>query len=220
MPKQRIDQPRTTPEVSQSLEVRASINNRLAANQRRCVIKKHRATSLHYDFRFVHSGALLSWVLRNGPSLRSGECRVAVQVDDHDPEYMASERVIPLGQYGAGPVMLWDEGILILLPGYEDVPECLRNGCLRFTLDCHKLRGRWILRRRSKACRGGRREVWELIKEADQFARDEGAPDILVEAPNSVSTGRTLEEIEQDADRSTAKCPPLHQLVLIFSFEP
>jgi bifunctional non-homologous end joining protein LigD len=115
--------------------------------------------------------------------------------------------------------MLWDEGVLIPLPGYEDIPKCLRNGCLRFTLECHKLKGNWTLRRRSKPCRGGCGELWELIKEADQFARGEGAPDILVEAPNSVSTGRTLEEIEQDADRSLAKRPPLDQMALIFSFE-
>jgi bifunctional non-homologous end joining protein LigD len=202
MSTQRIDQPRTTSEASQSFEVRASINNRLAANQWRCVLKKHRATSLHYDFRIGYGGVLLSWVLREGPSCRAGERRVAIQVEDHDPEYMTSERVIPPGRYGTGPVMLWDEGILILLPGYEDIPECLRNGCLRFTLECHKLKGNWTFRRRSKRCRGGRGEVWELIKEADQFARREGAPDILVEAPNSVSTGRTLEEIEKDGNKN------------------
>ena len=206
MPTQRIEQP--------------SMNNRLAANRRRSVIKKHRATRLHYDFRFEDGGVLISFVLPEGPSYRAGESRIAVRVEDHDPRYMRSERVIPRGGYGAGPVMLWDKGAISLLPGYENVQECLRNGCLRFTLECHKLKGNWTLYRHSNARPGGRGEVWELIKEEDQFARDEGAPDILVEAPNSVSTGRTLEEIEQDADRSTARRPPFDQLVLIFTFEP
>jgi bifunctional non-homologous end joining protein LigD len=205
---QQIDQPCTTPEAPLSLELRTSINNRLAANRRRCVIKKHRATRLHYDFRFEFEGILLSWVLEDGPSDRAGERRVAVRVEDHDLEYMISERVIPPGKYGAGPVMLWDEGTLILLPGYEDIRECLRNGCLRFTLECHKLKGNWTLRRRSKGCPGGRGEIWELIKDDDEFARGEGEPDILIEAPNSVSTGRTLEEIERDGNNRKGRRGP------------
>lgn len=179
----------------------AQDHNRIAANRRRCVIKKHRATRLHYDLRLEFDGVLLSWALPEGPSYRAGECRIAIQVDDHNPRYMTSERVIPPGKRGAGPVMLWDEGFWIAFPGYGDIEECMRNGYLRFTLECHKLKGTWTLRRRPVACQGGRRQVWELIKEADQFARRADAPDILVEAPNSVSTGRSLEEIERNGNK-------------------
>ena len=220
MPIPRTDQPSTSLEVPLSLTLRTSVNNQLAANRLRCVIKKHRATKLHYDFRLRFGRTLLSWVLEDGPSDRPGEPRVAIRVHDHAPRYMISERVIPPGEYGAGPVMLWDEGTLILLPGCENVQECLKNGCLRFTLECHKLKGKWTFRRRSKTHPGGVGELWELTKDADEFARGEGEPDILIDAPNSVSTGRTLDEIEQDGNRGATKVPLVDQLLLIFTFEP
>jgi bifunctional non-homologous end joining protein LigD len=212
MSKQRID--------LQPFEVPMSTNNRSAANRRRCAVKKHRATRLHYDLRLEFGGVLLSWALPEGPSYRAGECRIAIRVQDHDPEYMTSERVIPHGERGAGTIMLWDEGTYVSRPGYEDIRECLRNGYLPFTFECHKLKGNWALRRYSEARPGGRREVWELIKEEDEFARGESEPDIVINAPNSVSTGRTLEEIEQDQQKSTAEHSSEDQLLLIFTFEP
>jgi len=207
---ENASKPPINPNVSQTLEAKLSTeqsqeHNRLAANRRRFAVKKHRATSLHYDLRFEFEDVLLSWALPDGPSDHAGACRIAIQVEDHNPRYMTSERVIPPGRRGAGPVMLWDEGFWIVLPGYEDIEECIRNGCLRFTLECHKLKGAWTLRRRSVACQGGRRQIWDLIKEDDQFARGADAPCILVEAPNSVSTDRSLEEIERDGNKGKAK---------------
>ena len=173
--------------------------------ERKCAIKKHQASRLHYDLRLEFDGVLLSWVIPEGPSCRAGERRMAIEVGDHNPKYITSERVIPKGRYGAGPIMHWDGGSWVPLQGFEDVTKCLEMGYLKFEFNCQKLKGIWTLRRRQPGCQNGRRPIWDLIKEPDAFARSADTADIVVAEPNSISTGRTLEEIERDGNKAKPK---------------
>lgn len=156
------------------------------------VIHKHAARRLHYDLRLEHDGVLWSWAVTRGPSLDPAEKRLAVHVEDHPLEYGAFEGTIPEGEYGAGSVIVWDEGTWI--PEGDPV-RGMEKGHLAFTLEGHKLGGRWHLVR-LKPRRGEKRDNWLLIKVDDDFARDD--EDILETAPDSVKSGRSVEDVAKD----------------------
>jgi bifunctional non-homologous end joining protein LigD len=157
----------------------------------RYVIQKHAATRLHYDLRLELDGVMKSWAVTRGPSLVPGEKRLAVETEDHPIEYNAFEGTIPKGEYGGGTVMIWDRGTWT---PEEDPHRGLKKGHLDFSLQGEKLRGHWhLVRMRGRP--GEKRNNWLLIKANDEGARTARDANILEEMPDSVISGRSIEEI-------------------------
>jgi bifunctional non-homologous end joining protein LigD len=124
-----------------------------------------------------------------GPSLDPKTKRLAMHVEDHPLEYGTFEGVIPEG-YGAGIVMLWDQGTW--KPEAADVDAALKKGDLKFTLDGYKLKGSWVLVRTGGRWGGGDGRSWLLIKHRDEWSGD---LDITEFAPRSVKSNGDFEDI-------------------------
>ncbi len=139
------------------------------------VVQRHKATSLHYDFRLEMGGVLKSWAVPKGPSLNPADKRLAIKVEDHPLEYASFEGTIPENNYGAGIVEIWDKGTyepLEKAPS-EDPEKILRaglyHGSIKFVLNGKKLKGAFAL----VEMKGDRKQdTWLLIKHKDQFSTD------------------------------------------------
>ena len=166
----------------------------------RFVVQHHIASRDHFDLRLEWDGALMSWAVPRGPSYNTRDKRLAVQVEDHPMEYRSFEGTIPKGQYGAGTVMLWDEG---WWEPQNDVDEGLAEGSLKFVLKGQRLKGKWALIR-IKAKEGERKNNWLLIKEKDGFTKD---TDGIGEFTTSIRTGRTMDEIQAGEDDKMVSTP-------------
>jgi bifunctional non-homologous end joining protein LigD len=129
------------------------------------VVHEHHASHLHYDLRLEMDGVLKSWALPKGPSMNPAERHLAVMVEDHPLEYADFEGVIPEGNYGAGPVVIWDGGTYEVV-GLASPRAQLAAGKLSFVLFGRKLRGGFALVRLTR--RDGRQ--WLLIKRRDEYA--------------------------------------------------
>jgi bifunctional non-homologous end joining protein LigD len=165
------------------------------------VVQKHDATRLHYDFRLALDGVLKSWAVTRGPSLNPGEKRLAVAVEDHPLEYADFEGTIAKGEYGGGAVIVWDNGTWSPL---GDAHKGLKKGHLEFELHGQKLNGRWhLVRMHGKP--GEKRENWLLIKGDDEFARAADEADVLEERPESINTGRTIDQLEGESPGWSSK---------------
>lgn len=187
-----------------------------STKQLRFVVQKHQASHLHYDFRLEMNGVLKSWAIPKGPSMDPSVKRLAMMVEDHPYDYGTFEGVIPEGNYGAGTVMLWDEGY------YEATDEDgeisketedknfrrqLHQGKIKFVLHGKKLKGSFVL---IKAA-GKADNAWLLMKMSDRFAT---SGDILLR-DRSVLSRRTLKGISEHppavyGSKSTAKTTVSH----------
>ncbi len=138
----------------------------MAKRAQRFVVHEHKATRLHYDFRLEMGGVLKSWAVPKGPSMNPADKRLAVMVPDHPVEYIDFEGIIPPGQYGAGPVVVWDHGTFELAD--EGSPEAmLKGGKFAFVLNGKKLKGAFALARFAAGKSG---KEWLLIKKKDEHA--------------------------------------------------
>ncbi|AER57650.1 DNA ligase D [Pseudoxanthomonas spadix BD-a59] len=174
------------------------------------VVQLHHASSRHYDFRLEADGVLKSWAVPKGPSLRPGEKRLAVEVEDHPLDYASFEGDIPQGHYGAGHVQVFDHGHWTC---EGDPLEAIAAGKLDFILFGEKLGGAWKLVRTNLR---GKQRQWLLIKRDDEFAADQEADD-LVAAPaaSAAATARSkparsrATTSEQAAPGTPARAPAM-----------
>ncbi|HEV7344026.1 MAG TPA: DNA ligase D [Devosia sp.] len=166
----------------------------VAGDGNRFVVHKHHATADHYDLRLELDGVLKSWAVPKGPSLNPADKRFAAATEDHPIEYIDFEGVIPEGEYGGGPMIVWDTGTWAPM---GDPHEDLRKGAFKFRLVGKKLRGGWMLARLKgepeDKGQDSKKESWLLFKERDPAMSTE--TDILEERPESVKTGRRIEEL-------------------------
>ena len=160
----------------------------------RFVIQKHAASRLHYDFRLEMEGVLKSWAVPKGPTTDPSIKRLAMMVEDHPYDYRNFEGVIPDGNYGAGTVIVWDEGTYEPLEPAKDRKEQeklllkeLYAGSLKFVLHGKKLKGEFALVR----TRGQGENSWLLIKHRDKYAAE---TDITLK-DKSVLSRKTLEQM-------------------------
>jgi bifunctional non-homologous end joining protein LigD len=158
------------------------------------VIQKHHASRLHYDFRLEMEGVLKSWAVPKGPSYDPTVKRLAMMTEDHPYDYASFEGVIPEGNYGAGNVIIWDEGTWEFVGPGDDPVKALKGGDLKFKMYGKKMFGEWALvhiRGRSRSSKGNE---WLLLKHRDPFANDK--VDITEVAPRSVVSNRLVDEVD------------------------
>ncbi|HEY4818400.1 MAG TPA: DNA ligase D, partial [Candidatus Acidoferrum sp.] len=168
------------------------------------VIQKHAARRLHYDLRLEVGGVLKSWAVPKGPSLNPGDKRLAIQVEDHPFDYRTFEGTIPEGNYGAGEVIIWDQGTYEP-EGPLSAEEQLQRGELKFRLHGKKLNGSFVL---VKLKRSQGKNEWLLIKHRDEHADPTWN---VEEHGESVVSGRPIPKThkeKQKEKRSVQDSPP------------
>jgi DNA ligase D-like protein (predicted 3'-phosphoesterase) len=159
------------------------------------VIQKHDARRLHYDFRLEANNVLKSWAVPKGPSLDPADKRLAVQTEDHPMDYATFEGLIPEGEYGGGPVLVWDLGTYRNTSQKDgkdiSIEKAIEKGHLTFWLEGKKLRGGFSLIRTS----GRENRNWILVKLKDELANPHRFP--VMTQPESVLSGRSIGEIAE-----------------------
>lgn len=138
------------------------------------VVQLHHASHLHYDFRLEVDGVLKSWAIPKGPSLNPADKRLAIMVEDHPFDYRKFEGTIPKGSYGAGTVIVWDEGTYSPVGATSRkesellMEEMLAKGHIKFIMHGHKLKGEFSLVRMHTG-----ENQWLLVKKTDEYATTE-----------------------------------------------
>lgn len=158
------------------------------------VVQKHHASNLHYDLRLEMNGVLKSWAVPKGPSMNPTDKRLAMQVEDHPFDYKDFEGIIPKGNYGAGTVIVWDNGSYAPADtnGKDPRKKLIHDwhkGSLSIVLKGKKLKGEFALVRTSRVENG-----WLLIKKKDKYAKETD----ITKKDKSVVSKKTLEQVKKD----------------------
>src|SRR5215203_1873422 len=168
------------------------------------VIQKHHASHLHYDFRLEVKGVLKSWAVPKGPSMNSEERRLAQLVEDHPFDYKDFEGIIPEGNYGAGTVIIWDQGTYHPKEstGNKEQDEKLLikqfySGKISIELKGKKLKGAFTLIK--TPARGD--NAWLLSKSNDRYSSEKN----IADKDASVVSGLTIEQMAENASAATWK---------------
>lgn len=152
-----------TSEPAPSKDAREESRARTAADRGAFVIHRHEARNLHYDLRLEMDGVLKSWAVPRGFSWVPEDKHLAVRTEDHPIEYLHFDGVIPKGEYGAGTMVIWDEGTFVELQG--DGLQGIDDGKLEIEFDGAKLRGQWhMVKTRGE-------KDWLLFKTRDRYVR-------------------------------------------------
>jgi bifunctional non-homologous end joining protein LigD len=160
------------------------------------VIQKHAASHLHYDFRLEMEGVLKSWAVPKGPSYDPGTKRLAMMTEDHPYDYASFEGVIPAGNYGAGNVIIWDNGTWEFIEPGDDPVKAVKQGKLTFRMFGKKMFGEWALVRiHGRSPKGNE---WLLLKHRDEFANAD--VDVTALAPRSIISNRDVAELGASDD--------------------
>lgn len=168
------------------------------------VVQHHDASSEHWDLRLEVDDVLVSWAVPKGPSTDPREKRLAVRTEDHPLDYADFEGHIAEHEYGGGDVVVWDLGPYRNDTVDDDgepvaMPEAVAEGHVRVTLDGEKLQGGWALTQTSM---GGDERKWLLVKVDDAAADARRNPTRT--QPDSVLTGRTVDDVAAEASESEA----------------
>jgi bifunctional non-homologous end joining protein LigD len=164
------------------------------------VIQKHWASRLHYDFRLELDGVMVSWAVPKGPSYDPKVKSMAIHVEDHPIDYNTFEGSIPKGEYGAGTVIIWDQGTW---EPVGDPREGLVKGKIMFHLHGQKLAGLWELVRISKPGEK-KQDQWMLFKKrGDAWARPSAEYNVITALPDSV-VEKPLGLVEEREPRAEA----------------
>src|SRR3954465_6270750 len=137
-------------------------------------------------------GVLKSWAIPKGPSYDPATKRLAMMTEDHPYDYADFEGVIPEGNYGAGNVIVWDNGTWEFIGPGDNPVRALKSGDLKFKMNGKKMFGEWALFRiRGRSPKGNE---WLLVKHRDEFANEK--IDIPEVAPRWGVANPTLDGVD------------------------
>lgn len=162
------------------------------------VVQKHDASRLHYDFRLEMEGVLKSWAIPKGPSMNPDDKRLAMMVEDHPYDYKDFEGIIPPGNYGAGTVIVWDEGTYEPMEFEGDAGTSekhllaqLHKGDLKIRLTGKKLKGDFALVK----MKSSEDNAWLLIKKRDKYATTTD----ITKKDRSIQSGLKIEQVAKES---------------------